>query len=89
MFYWFYRHRITSYNVCYTKLLRNEFFIFDDVKIIDDINESYYKVDSDEGCWSDATDFESGNMGHRPRTKGGYFPVQPTDSMVDLSYNFV
>jgi glutamine synthetase len=24
------------------------------------------------------------NTGHRPRTKGGYFPVQPTDSMVDL-----
>jgi len=62
----------------------NEFFIFDDVKIVDDINESYYRVDSEEGCWSDATDFEGGNMGHRPRTKGGYFPVQPTDSMVDL-----
>ncbi len=62
----------------------NEFFIFDDVKIVDDINESYYRVDSEEGCWSDATDYEGGNMGHRPRTKGGYFPVQPTDSMVDL-----
>jgi len=62
----------------------NEFFIFDDVKIIDNINESYYKVDSDEGEWSDSTDYEVGNTGHRPRTKGGYFPVQPTDSMVDL-----
>ncbi len=62
----------------------NEFFIFDDVKIIDSINESYYKVDSDEGEWSDATEMEVGNTGHRPRTKGGYFPVQPTDSMVDL-----
>jgi len=62
----------------------NEFFIFDDVKIIDSINESYYRVDSEEGGWSDNTDYEMGNMGHRPRTKGGYFPVQPTDSMVDL-----
>lgn len=62
----------------------NEFFIFDDVKIVDSINESYYKVDSEEGEWSDATDYEGGNIGHRPRTKGGYFPVQPTDSMVDL-----
>jgi glutamine synthetase len=62
----------------------NEFFIFDDVKIRDDINESYYRVDSEEGCWSDDTDYEIGNMGHRPRTKGGYFPVQPIDSMVDL-----
>lgn len=62
----------------------NEFFIFDDVKIVDEINESYYKVDSEEGCWSDSVEYETGNMGHRPRTKGGYFPVQPTDSMVDL-----
>ncbi len=62
----------------------NEFFIFDDVRIVDSINESYYRVDSEEGCWSDAEDYEGGNMGHRPRTKGGYFPVQPIDSMVDL-----
>jgi len=62
----------------------NEFFIFDSVKIKDEINESYYKVDSQEGEWSDSCDYDIGNMGHRPRTKGGYFPVQPTDSMVDL-----
>ena len=62
----------------------NEFFIFDDVKIKDSINESYYRVDTDEGEWSDSTDYEAGNTGHRPRTKGGYFPVQPTDTMVDL-----
>ncbi|NQY52098.1 MAG: type I glutamate--ammonia ligase [Campylobacteraceae bacterium] len=62
----------------------NEFFIFDDVKIIDNINESYYRVDTDEGEWASAADNEAGNMGHRPGTKGGYFPVQPTDSMVDL-----
>ena len=62
----------------------NEFFIFDDVKIVDNINESYYRVDSEEGEWASATDYELGNMGHRPGTKGGYFPVQPTDSMVDL-----
>ncbi|RXJ80286.1 type I glutamate--ammonia ligase [Arcobacter sp. F2176] len=62
----------------------NEFFIFDDVKIIDSINESYFRVDSEEGCWADSRDIEGGNTGHRPRTKGGYFPVQPTDSMVDL-----
>ncbi len=62
----------------------NEFFIFDDVKIVDNINESYFRVDSEEGEWASATDYELGNMGHRPGTKGGYFPVQPTDSMVDL-----
>jgi len=25
-----------------------------------------------------------GNMGHRPGLKGGYFPVMPMDTMVDL-----
>jgi glutamine synthetase len=30
------------------------------------------------------TDYETGNMGHRPRTKGGYFPVPPVDSCQDI-----
>jgi glutamine synthetase len=62
----------------------NEFFIFDDVKIIDGINKAGYEVSSDEGEWADDLEIEGGNIGHRPRTKGGYFPVMPTDSMVDL-----
>ena len=63
----------------------NEFFIFDDVQIVDGINEAGYRVDSEEGEWNDNTSYEDfGNIGHRPRTKGGYFPVMPTDSMVDL-----
>ncbi len=62
----------------------NEYFVFDDVKIIDSMNESYYKVDSTEGAWSDNTSYEGGNMGHRPRVKGGYFPVAPIDTGVDL-----
>ncbi len=63
----------------------NEFFVFDDVKIQDDINCSMYRVDSEEGEWNDAASFQDGyNTGHRPRTKGGYFPVMPIDSMVDL-----
>ncbi len=62
----------------------NEFFVFDDVRFRDDANSSYFRVDSEEGEWNSDTKYEHGNMGHRPRTKGGYFPVQPTDSMVDL-----
>ncbi|RUM67253.1 MAG: type I glutamate--ammonia ligase [Sulfurospirillum sp.] len=63
----------------------NEFFVFDDVKIVDHDNEQSFKVESDEGHWADTKDYgEFGNMGHRPRIKGGYFPVMPTDSMVDL-----
>jgi len=63
----------------------NEFFIFDDVKFTDTINESGYKVDTEEGEWNSGTHYEDMyNTAHRPGTKGGYFPVQPTDSMVDL-----
>ena len=28
--------------------------------------------------------YETGNLGHRPRTKGGYFPVNPVDSGQDI-----
>jgi glutamine synthetase len=63
----------------------NEFFIFDHVEFVDNINEAGYRVDSEEGEWNDPSRSDDyGNIGHRPRTKGGYFPVQPTDSMVDL-----
>jgi len=62
----------------------NEFFIFDDVKIWSGINQTGYRVESEEGEWSADTTYEYGNMGHRPGTKGGYFPTMPTDSMVDL-----
>ncbi len=68
----------------------NEFFVFDDVKIRDDVNCSFYKVESEEGEWSDDASYPDGfNTGHRPRTKGGYFPCQPTDSMVDLRAEMV
>jgi len=63
----------------------NEFFIFDNVQFVDNINEAGYKVDSEEGEWNSNTTYEDMyNTGHRPGTKGGYFPVAPTDSMVDM-----
>ncbi len=63
----------------------NEFFIFDDVKFVDNINEMGFKVDTEEGDWNSNTSYdEMYNTGHRPGTKGGYFPVAPTDSMVDM-----
>ena len=55
----------------------NEFFIFDDVRWGSDISGSFYKVDSDEGCWNTGRVFDEGNMGHRPGVKGGYFPYLP------------
>ena len=68
----------------------NEFFIFDNVVFKDSINEASYMVDSDEGEWADSSLEEDYiNIGHRPRTKGGYFPVMPTDSTVDMRAEMV
>jgi len=62
----------------------NEFFVFDDVKYKNDVNGCMYAVDSTEGAWNADTSFEEGNTGHRPRLKGGYFPVPPVDSLHDV-----
>jgi len=68
----------------------NEFFVFDNVVIRDEINSQCYEVDSSEGVWNDYADFgDELNIGHRPRTKGGYFPVPPVDSMMDLRAEMV
>jgi glutamine synthetase len=61
-----------------------EFFIFDDVRWDIQMNGCFYEVDSDEASWNTGTIMEGGNMGHRPRIKGGYFPVPPVDSSHDL-----
>ena len=63
----------------------NEFFMFDSVTFVDNINEAGYKVDSEEGEWNSNNPYpDNYNTGHRPGTKGGYFPVAPTDSAVDI-----
>ncbi len=64
----------------------NEFFVFENVIVRDEINAQCYEVDTAEGAWNDyiAEFGDELNIGHRPRTKGGYFPVPPVDSMMDL-----
>ncbi len=61
-----------------------EFFVFDDVRYEVTMNRSGFEIDSEEGPYVSAKRFEEGNHGHRPRPKGGYFPVPPVDSGVDL-----
>ena len=61
-----------------------EFFVFDDVKWGSDMSGSFVKINSEEASWSSEHSFDDGNMGHRPRVKGGYFPVPPVDSLHDL-----
>ncbi len=61
-----------------------EFFIFDDVRYANEMNGSFVQIDSEEGPYNTGRDYESGNLAHRPTVKGGYFPVQPIDSLNDI-----
>ncbi|WP_083097227.1 type I glutamate--ammonia ligase [Pseudophaeobacter leonis] len=61
-----------------------EFFLFDDVRYSNSINKVSYEVDASDASWNTDTEYEMGNMGHRPGLKGGYFPVNPTDESQDL-----
>lgn len=61
-----------------------EFFIFDDVKINIETNHVGFKIDSEEGPYNSGRSYPTGNMGHRPHMKGGYFPESPIDSLSDI-----
>ena len=61
-----------------------EFFVFDDVKWSVDMSGVSHKITAEEAAWSTGETYEWGNMAHRPRVKGGYFPVPPVDSSQDM-----
>ncbi len=61
-----------------------EFFMFDDVRFENSYSTSYYKIDDIELPTNTGREYETGNLAHRPRAKGGYFPVAPVDSAVDI-----
>ena len=65
-----------------------EFFVFDDVRYDQTPNAAFYSVDSVEGAWNTGRE-EGPNLGYKPRYKGGYFPVPPADSLVDLRAEMV
>jgi len=65
-----------------------EFFLFDGVECKIDEYHSYYKILSSE--LDNVSNCEgSFNLGHRPSTKGGYFPVSPVDHHVDIRSEMV
>ncbi len=61
-----------------------EFFVFDDVRFAAEPYNTGFALDSVELPTNSDRDYEMGNLGHRPRIKGGYFPVNPVDSAQDL-----
>lgn len=66
-----------------------EFFIFDNIRWNTDLSGTFVKIGSDEGAWATADEPAGGNLGHRPRVKGGYFPVPPVDSHQDIRATMV
>jgi len=61
-----------------------EFFVFDDVRFKSDPYNTGFQLDNVELPTNMDTPYEGGNLGHRVRTKGGYFPVPPIDSAQDM-----
>src|SRR3978361_246570 len=61
-----------------------EFFLFDDVRHQTTPYNTGFKLDSSELPINSDTEYEGGNLGHRIRTKAGYFPVPPQDSVQDM-----
>jgi glutamine synthetase len=61
-----------------------EFFVFDDVRWKTEMAGCSFEIDSEEAAWNSSKTYEDGNYGHRPRVKGGYFPVPPVDGHADI-----
>jgi glutamine synthetase len=61
-----------------------EFFVFDEVRYEERMNGASYMVDSIEGAWNTNKADAGGNLGYKPRVKGGYFPTSPVDTLTDI-----
>jgi len=64
-----------------------EFFIFDHVRFDNTQNASFHLVDSAEGRWNSGKEIlpdGNKNLGYLPQYKGGYYPVAPNDTLVDI-----
>jgi glutamine synthetase len=66
-----------------------EFYIFDSIRYDTNQHSSYHYIDSVEAAWNTGRDEAGGNLGYKPRYKGGYFPVPPTDHYADLRSEMV
>ncbi len=61
-----------------------EFYIFDSARFETSPQAGYYYLDSVAGAWNTGREEPGGNLAYKPRYKGGYFPVTPTDHFADL-----
>jgi glutamine synthetase len=66
-----------------------EFYIFDSARFETAPDKAYYYLDSVEGAWNTGAEEGGRNLAHKPRYKGGYFPVPPVDHQADLRSDMV
>ncbi len=66
-----------------------EFFVFNHVAYHQTTQEGYYHIDSDEGAWNSGKNDGSPNLGYKVRSKEGYFPVPPHDTLQDVRSEMV
>ncbi len=59
-----------------------EFYIFDSVNVKEDINTSFYMIDSAEADWN--SQMEGNNLGNKIPRQGGYHAIPPLDAMFNL-----
>jgi glutamine synthetase len=64
-----------------------EFFVFDSVRFHNEENSAGYEIDSWEGHWNtgrERDEIGSRNLGYHVRSKEGYVPCSPVDTLSDL-----
>jgi glutamine synthetase len=66
-----------------------EFYLFNDIRFDQDSHSGYYFIDAEEGIWNSGVNGGKPNLGYRPRTKEGYFPVPPMDKLQDVRSEMV
>ncbi len=59
-----------------------EYYIFDSVNVKEDVNTSFYMIDSFEADWN--SQMEGKNLGHKISMHGGYHAIPPLDAMHNL-----
>lgn len=65
-----------------------EFYVFDDVRYDQTVNEAFYRVDSGSGAWNSGRT-EEPNLGHKPGLKQAYFRLPPADPFQNLRSEMV
>jgi glutamine synthetase len=65
-----------------------EFFVFDDVRYTASPRGASYEIDSEEAIWNSGKNGGQ-NLAYKMRTKEGYFPVAPHDTLQDIRSEMV